>query len=153
MTKIRSNVRNGSPLMYAICLLLLSGLPLVAIETRAGDASQQRSPAAQTVAAEANNREAKIVSNVLLTALEEKLKSLKQQAEQAQQLSDADAGETAAAVAAFINQRINALERMMALIEQRQAMQTEVDAYQKRLRDLQQKISGNKKSLDEISLE
>jgi chromosome segregation ATPase len=139
--------------MYAICLLLLSGLPLVAIETRAGDASQQRSPAAQTVAAEANNREAKIVSNVLLTALEEKLKSLKQQAEQAQQLSDADAGETAAAVAAFINQRINALERMMALIEQRQAMQTEVDAYQKRLRDLQQKISGNKKSLDEISLE
>jgi hypothetical protein len=135
----------GSVAACTICLSLTLVIPITIVETKAGENSRQHPPANQPIAAkDASAGEAKIVSNILLSALEEKLKSMREQIRQAQERSVADSGASAAPVIAFINQRIAALERMMVLIEQRQVMQAAVDAYKKRLHDLQQKISAGK---------
>jgi len=140
MTKTNSIARKASIVTEVICFLLLMGIAAV---TRAGETPQRHSPTTQpVVATKANNRETKTVSNILLVALETKIKNLKEQANQAQQLAAVNGGESAANVVAFINQRLELLERMAKLIEQRQTIQVEIDLYQQRLSHLQQKISG-----------
>jgi cell fate (sporulation/competence/biofilm development) regulator YlbF (YheA/YmcA/DUF963 family) len=140
MTKNHSIVRQGSVMIYATALI---GTLFAGAKTRADEPALRSLPAkTQIAAAEANAPESKIVSDVLLSALETKLKNLREQANQAQQFSAFGVDESAANVAAFLNQRIESLERMAKLIEQRQALQNAVGAYQQRLHNLQQKMAG-----------
>ena len=140
MIKNQSIARKGSIFIYAALFL---GTSLVGAETRADESSQRSSPEKPRIAAtEAAIHESKIVSDVLLSALETKLENLREQFDQAQQFSALSLDESAANVAAFLNQRLESLERMAKLIEQRQALQNAVGSYQQRLNDLQQKMSG-----------
>jgi hypothetical protein len=132
--------RKGSIFIYAVLFL---GTLLAGAEARAGESSQRTSPPIpRTIATEANWRESIIVSDVLLNSLEAKLQNLREQAGQVQQFSASGVDESTANVAAFLNQRIESLERMARLIEKRQALQNAVGSYQQRLNDLQQKMSG-----------
>ncbi len=84
--------------------------------------------------------DAKAISKILIASLESKLQQWQALAGSDQQAPWINAGDTTTVDSAFINQKLEALDRMIKLLEHKQTMQAVAGIYQKRLDDMEKKI-------------
>jgi hypothetical protein len=92
--------------------------------------------------------EANAISQMLRASLEAKLKQWQALTGLEQPAAPINAGNAATPDIAYVDQKIAALDRMIKLLEQKQAVQAAAGVYQKRLDEMQRKIQerGSKPS-------